>query len=325
MTTDTNQEPELNDEYEALLSGEINDGEHLQQTAVSIAGNQEYEYKLLSFIPSIAWKNGDPPPKEAAHLIIPDVTKARIYRAVGVFQTSFIPKVSPAYNRLFLNVNSNNWPNPTPLQDSIWKSVISRYIDQDTKRAKPQQIYLVPCISLRNEEPEPVIVEMTVKAYNAVIEENEKADSYTKGTTNLRTSAIRVWRLPGIENQGETKAEFDGKTDIKPILKELGGQLPDVAAYVKLRSQSTEQYFKNAYAAASIGHKEFEVSPQDMETEFADLVPNLDPDQLRALFNRFQIDFPTRANKMALIDIALSHRNQLFEAVKEVVENNPPF
>jgi hypothetical protein len=317
-----------------VQAGDIGfDTDELFQTkAVTLddfAGERDYEYPLTAFIPKSYGTSGD----DAAVWIIPDINDVVVVRQIKMFETTFIPKVPPAYNVLYCRVDRTNRPNLTDFQDQVRQSVVSQYKGKDGL-VPLQQVYLLPVIRklpVKQDAPPvvgskdewaPAIAEVGVTAYAEIKRAIATADDLSDGRITPLTRPMRIWK----SGQREITVKFDRNSDadVPALIKEHRKNLQlEPREYVKLRATHTEAYLRAQWAAYKSGG-----SPVAAHTEISDreryveAVMNMTTAQMKALLQQHGISIAGAKAKPGLIELMLDNRDAC-EA--EVLASTVPF
>jgi hypothetical protein len=294
---------------------EVTEGTDLFQSGIKERGDSEFAYKLTSFIPKATTPaSGTGYPSEAAFWIIPDLNDVVIVRQVKMFELTFLSKVPPGYNALYLRVDRNNDPNPTDLQSAIWDCVVAKYKGFDG-RATAGQTYLLPVLRMNKEfKWEPVIGEMGVLAYNEIKKTVAAADDMSDGRITLKTRPIAVWR----SGNKEVTARFDKSFkdgEVERLVKEFESEMPNPREYVRIRAVATENFLKEAWQRYKDGSPVTAATPMNDQERYVEAVMNLSTIQLQGLMKDHEIIVNGSRSKMALVDLALENRDVLEPAV----------
>ena len=293
----------------------VTTGEDLFQSGVKERGDTDFQYKLTSFVPKATTPgSGSGYPSEAAYWIIPDLNDVVIVRQVKMFELTFLTKVPPGYNALYLRVDRNNDPNPTDLQAAIWDCVVAKFKGFDG-RAAATQTYLLPVLR-RNKEYrwEPVIGELGITSYTEIKKTVAAADDMSDGRITLATRPIAVWK----SGQRETTARFDkafDEKDVQALVKEFKDEMPNPREYVRIRAVATENFLKQAWQQYKDGSPVTAATPMNDQERYVEAVMNLSMLQLQGILKEGGIALNGSRSRMALIDLVVENRETLEPAV----------
>jgi hypothetical protein len=285
-------------------------------------GPRDWEYPLTSFVPSVPSEIGGPIPSKAAYWIIPDINNVQLVRMMKVFKTTFVNKVPPGFNSVYLRVNRQNQLNPTEFQESLRKSVQTKFPDKDGM-ASVAQTYYLPVINFYDDKWEVSIAEISVKAYNEIKKEIARADDMSDGRTTPLTRPIAIWKPA----QREIEVRFDKKFDgsVKELIAQYKDDMIDPKAYIKLRSSLTEKWFRDQWRKFNDGNApvidDTDYTPNEL---FAQKVRDLDSPTMKRVLSEAGVKLNGAKNKIALEELILANPEQT-EPIVNALTDDPPF
>lgn len=318
MSVENIVQPELFDDLE------VYGGDELFADGFYEGGSQEYAYPLTSYVPfALTPADRKAFPAEAVRWIVPSLDRAVIVRMVNIFSTVSIPKVPAPFRHLYLRMDRRGRINPTPLQEAIWDTVVSKNSDDDG-RAKPRQVAMLPVLryNAENDQWVPSIAELGKMAWDELRERNADTDDATNGLVSIRTRPIMMWK----SKDGKTitvrfEKTFDG--DVQEIVSKA--VLLDAKQYVGTRAKITEEWFKTQYTQAPEAAVDGTMTDRE---RFTDAARNLTTVQLRGILKSAGVEVESNASKMQLLDLVQEHQEETMASVMDlgtIDENNPPF
>jgi hypothetical protein len=317
MSTTTDNPYQLDHDYDQE--------ELFQSEPVEFGGDgpRDWEYPLTSFVPSALSEIGSRDiPTKAAYWIIPDVNNVQLVRMMKVFRTTFVNKVPPGFNSVFIRVNRQNQLNPTDFQDSLRASVLTKFPDKDG-HASIAQTYYLPVINRYDDKWTASLAELSVKGYNAIKKEIASADDNSDGRITPRTRPIAIWKPA----QREIEVRFDKKFDgsVKDLIEQYADDMIDPKAYIKLRSALTEKWFREQWRKFNDGNApvidDTDFTPSEL---FAQKVRDLDSPTMKRVLAEAGIKLNGARNKIALEELLLENAEKA-EPIVAALTEDPPF
>lgn len=190
-------------------------------------GNGEHAYPLTRFVPS----NG-----EERVWAIPDLSAAKRFLVVKLWDVPWTEKVPPGYKFMFLRTKGGH-DNPTEFQNFVWNNINARYVDKKG-RAAATVMWLVPIVELYEGTWRHAIGELGVTAMDMIQRMNDNLSDSSGGSISCEKLPFAIKK----SGQRDYSVKFQRKPSVDMILSEAEGEPWDIAEYVKLRAPATEQY-----------------------------------------------------------------------------------